>query len=264
MAIPNLDDKGIFLKTVFDGYDFIQHDIGKSILNAKFYNMILLTTFMPKLYENADLFITYCNQNEQDYISKELGAKYGVGIYNLRDCNDPLNPWANKPYVLFNSKYLHSIYRKIKLSDDIKFYVCPSYNEQNQIDAIGFRICEPSKVNNSFKWLFTCGNNIIYGKNFVNKEKECYIVEGFRDYVALKELGYNVIGLGSIVISKVQEDYINSLSNPILLLDNDDFGLKKSLQYKDKYRIAMLTNTEEKDAYDAWIKYGKINIREIK
>ena len=41
-------------------------------------------------------------------------------------------------------------------------------------------------------------------------------------------------------------------------------GLNKTLQYKDKYRIATLIGSKEKDAYDTWIKNGKIDIREIK
>ena len=148
-------------------------------------------------------------------------------------------------------------------TSSIKFWVCPSFDEKGNCDGIGFRIVDSNSVKNAYKWIVLQGNNIIYGKDSVDINKDCYIVEGFRDFIALKELGYNVIGLGSVIISKLQEKYINQLKSPILLLDNDNFGLKKSIQYKDKYRVATLVNSKQKDAYDAWTKEGKINISEI-
>ena len=262
MAILDLNNKGIFLKILFDGYDFMQTQFGKMLVSPQIRTTVHATTYLPMLYSNAQQFIDYCLSTTQQYIPMQLTNKYKVGIYNLKDCFDENNPWCNNEYILFNRRCIKAIKNKVDINN-ISFYVCPSYNEHNEIEAIGFRVVNTESVLNSFKWLFTCGNNIIYGKNTVRKNEPCYIVEGFRDYVALNELGYNVIGLGSVTISKQQEEYIDGLNAPILLLDNDSFGLKKTLQYKNKYRIATLVQTFEKDAYDTWIKYGKINIKEI-
>lgn len=262
--IIDLDEKGLALKIIFDGYDFLNKDIAKILLRNKNIPQIISTTYIPEIYNNANLFLDYCKTNKDDcYIPKELMDKYKVGLYNLKDCNDNNNPWKDNNYILFNSKIINPLVKRFPFIADVKFWVCPSFDENGKCDAIGFRVVNSESVLNSFKWIFTCGNNIIYGKDSVNKNEECYIVEGFRDYIALRELGYNVIGLGSVVISKEQESYIQTLSNPILLLDNDDFGLNKTLQYKDKYRIATLIGSKEKDAYDSWIKNGKIDIREI-
>lgn len=262
MTILDLTDKGIFLKLIFDGYDFTQTRLARMLVSPQGLRTIYSTTYLPTLYENSSQFINYCLNNSQQYIPNILTSKYKVGVYNLTSCFDETNPWYNNQYILFNNQCINAIKDKVDITG-ISFYVCPSFNEQNEIEAIGFRVVNTESVLNSFKWLFTCGNNIIYGKNTVDKNEPCYIVEGFRDYVALNELGYNVIGLGSVSISKQQEEYIDGLNAPILLLDNDSFGLKKTLQYKNKYRIATLVQTLEKDAYDTWIKYGKINIKEI-
>lgn len=267
--IIDLDEKGIAIKTIFDGYDFLQHELGKMLIPDGVVGKVLSSTFITDMYSNVNEFLQYCDNNLdkyslEHYIVTPLMHKYKVGIYSLMDCFDINNPLRNKNYVLFNSYIIEPLLKVYPFLKDTLFWVCPTFNENGECEAIGFRVVDKQTVLNSFKWLFTCGNNIIYGKNTVNKNKTCYVVEGFRDYVALHELGYNVIGLGSVVISKHQQRYIDGLNDVILLLDNDNFGLQKTIQYKDKYRIATLTNTEEKDAYDTWLRYNKINIAEIK
>lgn len=265
--LSNLDRDGIFLKILFDGYDFIQSEIGSILVPDRFRESIFEKTFVAELYPEINEFIEYCQENYRkndlkSYIPKHLMNKYRVGIYQITDCYDYNNPCKDKKFILFNSQEINNCSKKFDLNS-IKFWVCPSFDAKDNCNGIGFRIVNSKSVKNAFKWIFMQGNNIIYGKDSVDINKDCYIVEGFRDYIALKELGYNVIGLGSVIISKLQERYINQLKSPILLLDNDNFGLKKSIQYKDKYRIATLINSKQKDAYDAWIKEGKINISEI-
>ena len=259
--IQNLDRIGIFCKIAFDGFDFLRTEIGQSLIPEDKYPIVIGTTYLPKLYDNAEGFIDYC-KCDNGYINN-LMNKYSCGLYKLSQSNNERNPWKDKPYILFNSKMLKGIYKQVPETKDISFWVCPAYNENNEIEAIGFRIVNPEIVKKSFKWIFTCGNNIIYGKNTVDKEKPCYIVEGYRDYIALNELGINCIGLGSVVISEQQEEYIKTLKEPILLLDNDNFGLQKTMQYKDKYKIATLVGTKEKDSWDAYCK-GEIHICLIK
>ena len=254
--IKNLDRVGIFCKIAFDGFDFIHSEVGRQLVKPNIYPTIIGTTYLPKLYDNVLDFIDYC-KCKNTYINNL--EQYNCGIYKLSQSSDINNPWKDKPFILFNSKLLEGIYRNVPETRNISFYVCPSYNEYNEIDAIGFRIVQPELVKKSFKWIFTCGNNIIYGKNTVNKEEPCYIVEGYRDYIALNESGYNCIGLGSVIISKKQEEYISTLKEPILLFDNDNFGLHKALEYKDRYKIATLVGTKEKDSWDAYCK-GELNI----
>ena len=261
--LKDLDVNGIYLKTLFDGYDFIHTEIGQRLIPSNKFAMIYKTTYIDKL-ENAEQFIDYCKYNDNGYLPKDLMTKYNCGSYSLSQVCDDKNPGKGS-YILFNSKLLTQLFNTLpELRKDIEFWVCPAYNEQNQIEAIGFRIKNEKDVLGAFKWIFTCGNNIIYGKNTVDKEKPCYIVEGYRDYIALNESGYNCIGLGSVVISKKQEEYIKTLKDPIILLDNDSFGLKKTMQYKDKYRVATLIGTEEKDAWDTYSKGISIKIAEIK
>lgn len=252
----NVTDTKLFTKISFDGYDFIQGELGRLITPTRFDNFITKYTYAK--YTDTKDFIGYCCENYKkekiNYIPEDLMYKYNVGIYTLKNCEDKNNPWAGRDYVLFNPKRLNSIYGFCNVTPETKFWVCPGTN------GIGFRIINTEEVENAFKWLFMSGNNIIYGNP--NKEETCYIVEGFRDYVALRESGYNVIGLGSVDISKTQEEYIKTLKDPILLLDNDSYGLKKSLQYKDKYRIATL-KSKYKDAYETFL-HQDIKIIEIK
>ena len=260
--LEQLDAEGIFIKTIFDGFDFIQSEVGQQIIPNRMFLNIIRTTYISKLYDNASDFLNYCSYQEDGYLPKELMKKYKVGKYSLKNCFDENNPWKEKPYILFNSKEVTSLYKAIPSLGDIEFWVCPAFNEEGNCDAIGFRVTYKQDVRDAFKWIFTCGNNIIYGRDTVNKEEDCYVVEGFRDYVALRESGYNVIGLGSVVISNKQAEYLKQLK-PILLFDNDSFGLKKLMQYKDKYRIATLIGTKEKDAWDSYSKGEKIKICEI-
>ena len=258
----NLDKVGITLKIIFDGYDFIQSDIGKMLVTENKIPHIIRTTFLPTLYEGVEEFLAYCKYNGNGYLPNELMEKYHCGLYSLDSVFDNNNPWKDKSYVLFNTGIISQLKKNIEL-DDIKFWVCPAYNEIGQVEAIGFRVVDINTVRKCFKWIFTCGNNIIYGKEHVDKNKTVYVVEGYRDYIALNESGYNCIGLGSVFISEKQKQYIDTL-DPIILLDNDSFGLKKTMQYKDKYRIATLIGTEEKDAWDTYSKGIPIKIAEIK
>lgn len=254
--LSNLDNNGIFFKILFDGYDFIHTEIGAIMVPIFLHANIIKLTYLEELYPNADEFIQYC-LCENDYIG-DLYKKYNVGVYSLYSDS----PWKDKEYILFNNKQLNSV-KKHDLSN-IKFYVCPAYDENNKCYAIGFRIVDEAEVFDAFKWIFTCGNNIIYGKNTVDKDKTCYVVEGFRDYVALKESGYNAIGLGAAKLSQKQIEYINTLKDPILLFDNDKFGLSQAVHYRKQYRVATLIQTNEKDAWDTYSKNIPIKIAEIK
>lgn len=247
--LAELDSKGIYYKMLFDGFDFMQTEVGSILIPDELKSQIKQFTYSP-VYEKVEEFLDYCE--EGDYIG-EYSNKYRVKLYKTSQANDIDNPWHNKPYILFNPKLLKNI--------DLEFYVCPSYDEHGKVDGIGYRIKHPEEVNKAFKWIFMEGNNIIYGKDTIDKEKECYVVEGFRDYVALKESGYNVIGLGSVFISPIQEEYLKTIK-PIILLDNDKFGLQQGLAYRDKYRIATL-QTNEKDAWDTFSKGQKIKILDI-
>ena len=257
----SLDKIGLTFKIIFDGYDFIQSEVGKTLVSQDKFPHIIRTTYMNSIYSNVEKFLDYCKYEADGYLPKDLMNKYHCGLYSLNSVFDDNNPWKGNPYVLFNPKIIEQLKKNIEL-EDIKFWVCPSFNELGEVEAIGFRVVDTNTVKNCFKWIFTCGNNIIYGKNTVDKEKPVYVVEGYRDYIALRELGYNVIGLGSVYISERQKRYIDTL-NPIILLDNDKFGLKKSLQYGDFYKIALLTGTNQKDAYDAFIRGDKIEICQI-
>ena len=248
--LAELDTKGIYYKMLFDGFDFMQSEVGSILIPGKIKDQIKNFTY-SSIYENVEEFLDYCE--DADYIN-EYSNKYKVKLYKTAQAKDISNPWHNKPYILFNPKLLKDI--------DLEFYVCPSFNEQGKVDGIGYRIKHPEKVNKAFKWIFMEGNNIIYGKDTIDKEKDCYVVEGFRDYVALKESGYNVIGLGSVCISPIQEEYLKTIK-PIILLDNDRFGLQQGLAYRNKYRIATLQTTE-KDAWDTFSKGKEIKILEIK
>lgn len=252
----NVTNTKLFAKVSFDGYDFIRSELGRLLTPTRFDNFINKYTYAN--YTDTKEFIEYCcnnyKNNKIDYIPEKLMYKYNVGIYTLKNCEDKNNPWHGRDYVLFNPKRLKSIYNYCNVTPETRFWVCPGTN------GIGFRIIDEDHVEKAFKWLFMSGNNIVYGNP--NKDEPCYIVEGFRDYVALNESGYNVIALGSVDISKQQEEYINTLKEPILLLDNDSYGLKKLMSYKDKYRIATLKTTY-KDAYETWL-HEPIKIIDIK
>lgn len=248
--LAELDSEGFYYKLLFDGFDLSQNEVGSILIPAQIKEHIKKYTF-SSIYDNVEEFLDYCEDG--DYIN-EYSSKYNVKVYKTSQAKDINNPWNNKPYVLFNPKLLKDL--------DFEFYVCPSYNK-GKIDGLGFRIKDPNQVHKAFKWIFMEGNNIIYGKDSIDKNKDCYVVEGFRDYVALKECGYNVIGLGSVKISKIQQQYLNTIK-PILLLDNDKFGIQQALEYKKRgYRIAIL-QTEEKDAWDTFYKTKQIKILEIK
>lgn len=256
------DEFGLTCKMFFDGYDFMTTDFGRIIVHETIREPLKNLTYMEELYSGANDFIEYCKSDNVDYIHKELNEKYGVGEYRLTQCNHIENPWNNKEYILFNKKQIYGLF--IKNLPDLEFYVCPAYNEMGEVEDIGFRIKNPELVHKSFKWLFPKGNNIIYGKDYVNKEETCYVVEGFRDYVALRECGYNCIGLGSVYLSNKQKEYISTLKDPIMLLDNDSFGRIQTMEFSKNYNVATLIRTPYKDAWDTYtndipIKITKIN-----
>ena len=254
--LKNASKKGIFAKAVFDGYDFYQMDFGRILVPDELWDIVLPHSFSTN-YGPAQMFLDWC-EPDTEYIG-ELGKKYKVRKYKLKDYKEC--PMYNTQYILFNP-ILEKVLEAMTEFNDIEFYVCPSFDNLMNVDGLGFRIANPEIVESSFKWIFMSGNNIIYGKERVDKDKRCYIVEGFRDYVALTESGFNCIGLGSVEISKLQNEFIKELKEPVLLMDNDMFGMKKLLEWKGQK--AILIGTEAKDAWDAFERGDKIKICQIK
>ena len=49
--ITNLDRAGIYLKIMFDGYDFVHTEVGQMLVSPNKYPLIKRTTYLPILYD---------------------------------------------------------------------------------------------------------------------------------------------------------------------------------------------------------------------
>ena len=102
--LAELDSKGIYYKMLFDGFDFMQTEVGSILISDKIKDQIKNFTY-SSIYENVEEFLDYCE--DADYIN-EYSNKYKVKLYKTAQAKDISNPWHNKPYILFNPKLLNS------------------------------------------------------------------------------------------------------------------------------------------------------------
>lgn len=247
--------KALQYKIACDGFDLINKFDGQ-LLNEASRNYALDFTRVP-LPEKLEEFSTYCQSYRKERkicpreLSEELCEKYEVGLFNTSTSLD-----IKTNYVLFNQEILS--FWKLQDVDlyDIDFMVAISRNRNGIIDGIGLRILDQTRVEESFKWLFPFGQDCTFGLHLDNGN-EMILCEGFQDMIALRECGYNAVGLGSGVITPEHLDKIDQ--EFIYCGDMDNFGM----MYRESNIKHCFFAPKGKDPYDTFLKHGKVNIVKV-
>ena len=185
--------------------------------------------------------------------SMDLAQRYNVtGLYP-RDFLGQSDYWLFNEDELQHREYLlaqHGI--QISIADQ-PVMVAPSYDRDGQLNCLAFRNIH-SDLAQLCKWFFSHGRCATFGLDRIDHLElaapDCYIVEGFFDFVAMREQGYVAVGLGSPTCS---EDHWTSLRglDPIFLFDSDETGRANMRKFlKLGHRVANMLNPA-KDAWEA-------------
>ena len=189
----------------------------------------------------------------------DLCEKYGVTSWKL-ERHDwaswiqwfPFNPKA----LVQGSRALAQMGLEVWLPGE-HLMVCPSYDRQGELNNLVMRYTHPIVSEIGAKWLFSHGRQATFGLHLIDPLRPVFLVEGFYDYVAMNELGYNAVGLGSAFISPRHWEFLEGLE-VVFLLDSDETGRKYSHRMtQEGHKVAWLKDNY-KDPYEWWIHEGRV------
>lgn len=250
--------EGYDYKFACDGYDLIDKFDG-NLLNPVGVDYVTRHCKLDN-FDHAEDFISECVKRRQDLqltprdIPSLLCDKYQVGYFetSVSSCFD-------SPYILFNKEEL-DFWKSVDVDLwGLKFMVVPSRDIQGNINDIGFRLLNQDKVKNVFKWLFPLGQQATFGLHLCDINEQLLLVEGFQDMIAFRESGYtNVVGLGSAKITKAHLSQLKT-DNYVFCQDMDRFGMTQRTDFSK----TCFFSPEGKDPYEAWQKYGRVNVVNI-
>ncbi len=243
----------------YEGMTFVEaiHFLGKK------YNIHVKEEFIGDnnlKTEKDDLFIIYEAANK--YFIDNLYQKQGIGncmpYLKQRNINDESIKVFNLGYSLDKWDDLLG-YLKKQGFDDIqiqksglvvvkdlgqnnkKIYdlyrerlIFPIHNTYGKIIAFGARIISdrvdlPKYINSPETPIYS-KSNVLYGilqaKNFIKQHKNCYLVEGYTDVIALHQNGVkNVVASGGTSLTKSQVALISRFCKQVtIIFDSDNAG----------------------------------------
>lgn len=216
----------------------ISHSLNNTIINE-----------FPKKQEFFEYCIAQGKLNSDKLpIPVNLQEKYNIGYYK-----PILGLNFHDDYICFSDSLIKK-FKEVK-TEELEFMVAFSFDQNNEIFGIGLRILNSDIVFNAFKWLFPLGQHCIFGLHDLDNSKEVILVEGFTDYIAARESGYNnVLGLGSIEITEGHKKYLPKDRNYKFCYDQDRYGYEMRKVRNECFFSPM----EYKDPYEAYINTGKV------
>jgi DNA primase len=144
--------------------------------------------------------------------------------------------------------------------------VFPIHNNSGKILGFGARVI--GKVDNAPKYINTPENEIyskskiLYGlyfaKHSIDKNDECFLVEGYTDVVSLHQAGIeNVVASGGTSLTIEQLRLVKKFTNNLTIIyDGDAAGIKASLRGMDmaleeslNVRLVLIPDKEDPDSY---------------
>mgnify|MGYP003340736024 CR=1 FL=1 len=156
--------------------------------------------------------------------------------------------------------------------------IFPIHNLSGKVIAFGGRIIkedknQPKYINSPETSLYV-KSNVLYGlyqsKNFLRKEDNCFLVEGYTDVISLFQIGiYNVVASSGTSLTTNQIKLISRYTNNITILyDGDKAGEAASLRGMDlilendmNVSIVSFPLGEDPDSYSKSV--GKNNFLEF-
>lgn len=248
-----LDPQWYRYKLCCDGYDFIQNTSFEFSELEKQYALdhTLITNF-PKIQSFYEHTISLQNLIPNKILPKNLIQKYDVGFYKVE-----MGLNFHDTYILFSDENIRKWNNIIQLVD-LEFMVAWSRDKKGIINGFGMRVLNDD-VLQAFKWLFPMGQSCTFGLHDIIGNT-IITVEGFTDYIALRESGYNnVIGLGSAFLEPAHEKILSDYKI-IQCPDQDSFGMTLRHEMDNKNIQYCYYSSNEKDPYDAYKKHGSVDL----
>lgn len=257
-----VDQTAFRYKLAYDGIDLISKPLGHSVIGSYGKKYINKHCRLELLRHQAESLIQTCikerkRSKDTDFrgLSQDLCDKYEVGLLTI----SKQHCIAGVEYVLFNEEQLNFWDEAGVGIFDVQFMVIPSRGWGRQINEIGFRVLDPKQVHEGFKWLFPIGQQATFGLHRCDRNKKLILCEGFLDYVALSESGYNnIVGLGSVEVTPNHLKQIDK-DDWALCLDMDRYGFLKASKFIDQSR-ACFYSPEGKDPYEVYQKHGHVDL----
>jgi len=226
---------------------------------SKFYHKQLLET-----EDGQAIALSYCTERG---LSHEVIEKFQIG-YAPDSFDAFLNEAKSNAYnedVLLNAGLI-----KEKNNKKYDFFrdrlMFPIHNVSGKTVAFGGRVLR--KTENQPKYINTAETEVyhksqlLYGifhaKEFIRKQDECILVEGYTDVISLYQAGIkNVVASSGTALTREQVLLIKRFTqNIVILYDGDAAGVKAALRGLDivleiglNVKIVMLPNAEDPDSF---------------
>lgn len=245
-------------KLCFDGFDFLNSQLGQAIANP-FLDKWIRTHHDQHDLRFAEDFVQMCMKYRRLHepihgLPIHLRDKYEMGLFvTSRDnCFD-------HPYIMFNREELDFWESDSMQAYGQVFIVAPSRDATGAINEIGFRILDTRTVQDAFKWTFMCGQQATYGLHEADLGAKLTLVEGAWDRIAFAESGVrNTVGLGAVSVMDGHKKFLDRRKYDVCW-DADTFGLS---QRQENGSYSFYT-PDGKDPFDAWIKHGRIQLLNV-
>lgn len=193
---------------------------------------------------------------------ENLIEKYGVLSFTPEEMFD-LDLGDLKSYWLFNREevdhrnYLLNMYGLPVSIHQTPFVLVPSRDRDGLINNLALRVVD-GRLSPHCKWMFTHGRQATFGLEKIDPSKEVYIVEGFFDQVAMEQVGYQAVGLGSPIPSTWHMDFLKGL-DLVYCFDQDSVGEVNMKEFGSKGKLARM-DIVAKDPWDAYQKFGSFEL----
>lgn len=250
-----LDQQCYLYKLCCDGLDFVTNTQFKfsseEILYAK--NHTIINDF-SKIQEFYNHVISQ-SDNLKNLYPIDLISKYEMGYFKVE-----LGHNFHPDYILFSDDNIKK-WEEIIPIIGLEFLVAFSRGNDGNVNGFGMRLLNNDKLLSAFKWLFPMGQHCTFGlHNIIPINNSIVTVEGFTDYIAFRESGYNnVIGLGSAVLEPAHQLILQQYSI-IQCPDQDAFGMSLRRVF-DRENIPYCYYTPNaKDPYESFLKNGNVNM----
>lgn len=243
-------------KLACDGLDLSRSKVGEQVLNHIALEYIEQHGTVGPDFD-AETFIRDCvsdrRANEPEHkLNIYLRDKYEVGQFVVAA------EGRGDRYALFNSEELRTWEATGVNLLGLRFLVVPSRDQDGRINEIGLRLLDTSLVYDAFKWLFPFGQQATFGLDKCDG-RPIVCVEGAFDQIAFAESGVqNVVGLGSIFLTKGHQKYLAG-RQLTMCLDQDRFGLSQ----RANYASYCFYRPEGKDPFDVFLQHGRVELVEV-
>jgi hypothetical protein len=180
-------------------------------------------------------------------LTDEQCARYEVYDYRVSDIPGMQDFFLTSTYSFGHYKGFLSALNYIVPE---RFALFVSRDLHGNINNLSFRVLDYNKSHSPFKYFLSHGRHATFGLHTCDPSKPTIYVEGARDYIAGRELGYQTVGLGTIKYTWFHAKYLEPMTGKrVMLLDPDSKGKRLDGDFPDSFTVVTRGDVDPFDSF---------------